>query len=126
MGEIVKFGLFTGLRPSEILESVRLINNNQTFPVYYNAEQMTLQHYKFPDIFLRHTKKAFVSFLLPKIVHNMKFHISSSHKIPSYSAIRHACNRKGITCDLRFCRKVYGSWLHQSGIASENIDFLQG
>jgi hypothetical protein len=27
---------------------------------------------------------------------------------------------------MRFTRKVYGSWLHQSGIASENIDFLQG
>lgn len=61
MGEIVRFGALTGLRPAEILESVRLINNKETFPDYYNAEQMTLQHFKFPAIFLRHTKKASIS-----------------------------------------------------------------
>jgi Archaeal phage integrase len=31
-----------------------------------------------------------------------------------------------IDMDMRYCRKIFGSWLHQSGIASENIDFLQG
>lgn len=44
----------------------------------------------------------------------------------SYNAIRLSCQHKRIKCDMRFTRKVYGSWLHQSGIASENIDFLQG
>jgi hypothetical protein len=68
MGEIVRFGALTGLRPAEILESVRLINNKETFPDYYNAEQMTLQHFKFPDIFLRHTKKAFLSFVTPSML----------------------------------------------------------
>jgi intergrase/recombinase len=28
--------------------------------------------------------------------------------------------------DMRFCRKVFASYLHQCGIASEAIDFLQG
>jgi intergrase/recombinase len=28
--------------------------------------------------------------------------------------------------DLRFARKIYASWLHQCGIPSEEIDFLQG
>jgi intergrase/recombinase len=32
-----------------------------------------------------------------------------------------------IRCDMRLCRKIHGSWLHQKcGIASEVIDFLQG
>ncbi len=45
----------------------------------------------------------------------------------TYSSIRHACNRKGLGCDLRLCRKVHGSWLHQhGGITAEEIDFLQG
>lgn len=68
MGEIVRFGALTGLRPAEILESVRLINNKETFPDYYNAEQMTLQHFKFPAIFLRHTKKSFLSFVTPSML----------------------------------------------------------
>lgn len=28
--------------------------------------------------------------------------------------------------DMRFCRKIHGSWLHQYNITAEEIDFLQG
>ena len=48
-GQIVRFDALVGLRPAEPLESVRLINDNQTFQKYYDPEQMTLCHYKFPD-----------------------------------------------------------------------------
>jgi hypothetical protein len=126
MGQIVRFGTLTGLRPAEILESVRLIiddDDNQTFQKYYDSKQMVLQHWKFPDIFLRSTKKAFVSFVSPEIVQNVKIHVPH---IPSYSAIRHVCSRNGMACDLRFCRKVHGSWLHEHNVSAEEIDFLQG
>jgi hypothetical protein len=61
MAAVVRFACLTGLRPSESCESVRLINclNNK----YYNQEQQTLEHFRFPDIFLRPTKKAFISYL---------------------------------------------------------------
>jgi hypothetical protein len=32
----------------------------------------------------------------------------------------------GIKCDMRYCRKIHGSWLHQYGIPETVIDFLQG
>jgi intergrase/recombinase len=89
---------------------------------------MTLQHYKFPDIFLRHTKKAFVSFLMPETLRNVKEKNHISAEVLTYSAIRHACRRKGIaSCNLGFCRKIHGSWLHSRGGCSiEEVDFLQG
>jgi intergrase/recombinase len=47
--------------------------------------------------------------------------------IPSYNAIRLACRKRGINMDMRFCRKIYGSWLHQyGGVTAEEVDFLQG
>ena len=60
-GQIVRFDALVGLRPAEPLESVRLINDNQTFQKYYDPEQMTLCHYKFTGIFIRRTKKVFLS-----------------------------------------------------------------
>jgi intergrase/recombinase len=127
MGLIVRFGTLSGLRPAEILDSVRLIiddDDNQIFQKYYDSKQMVLQHWKFPDILLRSTKKAFVSFVSPEIVQNVKIHVRPY--IPSYSAIGHVCSRNGIACDLCLCRKVHGSWLHQHNVSAEEIDFLQG
>ncbi len=68
MCQIVKFGTCVGLRPTEMLESVRLINDKEAFPRYYDSEQMILQHFKFPDVFLRQTKKAFLSFVTPEML----------------------------------------------------------
>src|SRR3712207_4797822 len=36
IGRIIKFACLVGLRPSEVIESVRLINNKDTFAKYYN------------------------------------------------------------------------------------------
>ncbi len=121
MGKIIKFGCLVGLHPAEVVESVKLINDKEAFPKYYDYDKMTLCHYKF-SVFLRTTKKAYVSFVTSSM---LKLAFSIPNDI-SYNAIRLTCQRKRIKCDMRFTRKVYGSWLHQSSIASENIDFLQG
>ena len=62
MGTVIKFNCLTGLRPPEAIESVRLLNR---LPVtnYYDTSRCILQHFKFPDIFLRTTKKAYLSYL---------------------------------------------------------------
>jgi hypothetical protein len=60
MAEIVKFACLTGLRPSEACESVRLLKGfpNSGNATYYNRQQQALEHFRFPDIFLRPTKKS--------------------------------------------------------------------
>jgi hypothetical protein len=66
---VIRFACITELRPSEACESVRLINQLQfgsKLPAsgkYYNPEAQTLEHFRFPDIFLRPTKKAYLSYL---------------------------------------------------------------
>ena len=75
MGNIIKFACFTGLRAGEVMESVRLINDDnkevlQTY--YYNEERQALEHFKFKQ-FLRTTKKAYISFVTPEILLLLKF-----------------------------------------------------
>ncbi len=37
MSRIIKFAVLVGLRPSEVVESVKLINYTEAFSKYYNA-----------------------------------------------------------------------------------------
>jgi hypothetical protein len=121
VGNIIKFGVLTGLRASEIIESVRLINDKEVFPMYYDPVAMTLSHWKMPGM-LRSTKKAFLSYVTPEMIE----HIQNPEKIPTYNAIRKICNKRGISCDLHLCRKIFASHLHHSGISDITVDMLQG
>jgi hypothetical protein len=67
MGQIVKFACLTGLRPAEAAESVRRINDKDEFARYYNPERQALEHIIFPSVFLRQTKKAYISFVTHEI-----------------------------------------------------------
>jgi intergrase/recombinase len=53
-------------------------------------------------------------------------HLNSDCDVPSYSAIRMKCYHKKITCDMRFCRKLFASFLRHEGIQPELVDMLQG
>jgi hypothetical protein len=63
MALVIRHALLTGLRPTEAIESVRLITYKGKSSQYYNPEQQCLEHFRFPEIFLRPTKKAFISYL---------------------------------------------------------------
>ena len=125
MARIVKFACLIGLRPSEVVESVRLLNAQCTTQ-YYNPERQALEHFRFPEIFLRETKKAFISFVKPEMIEPVKSLNTAVFNVPSYNAIRHACRRSGINMDMRYCRKIFASHLRNEGIQPEIVDMLQG
>ena len=124
MGQIIKFCCFTGLRPAEAVESVRLINDREGFAKYYNPERQALEHFRFPSFFLRQTKKAYISFVTPDMLNMVRLTVSST--IPTYNAIRLTCRRNGVYMDMRYCRKIFASWLHKQGVSDVLIDLLQG
>jgi intergrase/recombinase len=126
MGKIVKFACLVGLRSSEVVESIRLLNSEGDTPRYYNEERQALEHFRFPQIFLRRTKKAYISFVTSDMIELVKRSDGIPADVPSYSAIQHACHRVGIACELHLCRKIFASHLRQSGIQPEVIDLLQG
>jgi hypothetical protein len=124
MSNIVRHAVLTGLRPSEAVESVKLLNsqNNNDY-YYYDPEQQTLRHYLFPDTFMRATKKAYLSYITPK---NLQPIADLGDKTPTWNAIRLTCRRRNIDMEMRLCRKIFASWLRKSGIQSELVDLLQG
>jgi intergrase/recombinase len=133
VGNILRFAILTGLRASECVESVRLLNLAQcTERAYYNPERQALEHFRFPQIFLRQTKKAFISFVTPEMIEGVRYRTAEwptfgdVGKFATYNQIRLACWSAGIKCDMRFCRKIFASHLRNEGIQPEIVDMLQG
>jgi hypothetical protein len=115
------FCTLTGLRGSECLEAVKLLRN-PTRSGYYNPEQQMLQHYRFPALFIRRTKAVYISVVDDSIV-AVAQNIRKMHTLEGLKmAIRHSSQ----FMRLKYCRKIYASWLHKSGISSDLIDMLQG
>jgi len=124
MGLVVKHALCTGLRPSEAIESAKLIQNSETFPQYYDQKSMILGHYKWPNQFIKSTKKAYISFVTREQLSGITV---LGCRIPTYSAIRQASRHRGLNMDMHLTRKIHGSWLlKRGGLAAEEIDFLHG
>ena len=95
---------------------------NKHFLLITNHNRQALEHFRFPDIFLRLTKKCYISFVSLEVL-NL---VNNIPTVPSYNAIRLACRRRGLKMDMRSCRKVFASYLSNNGIQTEVIDFLQG
>jgi hypothetical protein len=61
-------------------------------------ETLQLEHFRFPDIFLRQTKKAYISFVTPEILADIvALRKNKIDAIPSYNAIRLTLNQARIT-----------------------------
>jgi hypothetical protein len=131
MGAIIRFNTLTGTRPNEAISAVRLLRNPETFKILYNEERQTLEYFRFPQIYLRRTKSAYISIVtkeqLWEIAHHNGRQSKTTKTTPTYEVMRFRLERKaGIPCHMSYCRKIYGSWLRRSGIESETVDLLQG
>jgi intergrase/recombinase len=123
MGAIIKFNVLTGLRPNEAIAAIRLLRASDPKREYYNESRQCLEHFRFPEVFLRRTKSAYVSIITEEQLSGIGVLGCKTH---SYVAIQYRLARSGIDCHLGYCRKIFGSWLRQSGIAAETVDLLQG
>jgi len=117
------FCTLTGLRASECVNCIRLIKNPETFKIYYDPERQALCHFKFPDMFIRRTKAAYISLLDKQLLQIAQ----DIDKTPTYDALKMVTRRRNLSMNLKYCRKIYASWLRQkAGIESEIVDLLQG
>jgi len=88
---------------------------------YYDAGLNALQHYKFSDLFIRRTKKAFVSFVPKDLIER----IAENEKIASPNAVLKTLQRYGIHCRFGDIREAHASIMTKHLSRSE-IDFLHG
>jgi Archaeal phage integrase len=120
-GQVVLFACITGLRPSEACESVRLICADTHR--YYNTEAQTLEHFRLPSVFLRPTKKAYLSYLSTD---NYQHFANLGPKTLTLKAITSACRSRKISMNMHLCRKIFASHLRHKEIEPEIVDLLQG
>jgi Archaeal phage integrase len=117
--KVLIYCTLTGLRAGEAFKSIKLIQNDKQN--YLNEKLMILEHFKYPSVFLRRTKKAYVS-----IVTKNMLEISSGVDNCSYNSLNMYCKRNNLDMRMSYCRKIYATHLRTSGVEQETIDFLQG
>jgi hypothetical protein len=118
---ILIFNTLTGLRPTEAVESFNLLSASAKN--YLSKDGKRLEHFRFPSIFIRRTKKAFVSIMNKEIMNLIE---GPKYEELNYSKIRLTFQRNNKKCYMSYCRKIYATFLRNEGIESEVIDMLQG
>ena len=115
---ILKFATLTGLRPSECWHSIRLIQNDKEHYVLKDK----LLHYQYPEVFLRKTKKVFISLVSDEIIQ-----IAEGADIKqTYSQLCKFFKANNLTMNMYYCRKIFATFIRNKGIEPEIIDLLQG
>ena len=122
-GDFFLFCTLTGLRALECINCIQLIKDPEKFKVYYNPERQCLEHFRFPALFIRRTKAAYISVVDKQILGIAQ---SIEKKILLYNTLKQQCWYNSLSMRLKYCRKLHGSWLRHCGIESEAVDLLQG
>jgi hypothetical protein len=119
-GNILLYDTLTGLRPDEACKSIILLKEKGQ-EGYLNRDIMTLEHFRYPRIFIRRTKSAYFSIITEK-----GLELARQSANCGYNALRLAAKRYGMNMNMAFCRKIFATHLRMNGIEQETIDLLQG
>ena len=116
---VFSFSILLWVRPDEACQSIKLIQSD--LDNYLKKNGMILEHYKYPDTYIRSTKKAYIS-----IVNDSILRCAESASVCGYNALRLCIKRKGLDMRMGYCRKIFATYLRTHGIEQEVIDLLQG
>jgi len=119
------FIAITGLRLVEAIESYNLIiklAKEGKLNEYYNEEKEALEHFRFKEIFLRKSKKAFISFVPKELIEK----IALSSPLPdSRHAIQMRVKKKGLKLRFSDIREAHASFMTKY-LKQPEIDFIHG
>jgi hypothetical protein len=113
------FGTLTGLRPVEACKSVQLIHTD--LPNYLNSDLFILEHFKWKDIFIRRTKKSFISVMTDRLLQ-----IARPQTPQSYTSIYAYLHKRGLPMRMNYRHQIFGTHLRYRGIESEMVNSLEG
>jgi len=125
LADFMDFMAITGLRLVEAIASYNLIINlsrKDKLNEYYNEKMKTLEHYKFKELFIRRSKKAFISFVPKELVER----IALNDPLPdSRYAIQTRIKKKGLKLRFSDIREVHASFMTKY-LRPPEIDFIHG
>ena len=118
------FIAITGLRLEEAVKSYNLIiglAKTGRLNEYYNEANECLEHYRFKDLFIRRTKKAFISFVPKQLIKK----IVESQPIASKYVVQQRVKDKKLPVRFSDIRELHASTLTRH-LSQPEIDFLHG
>jgi len=122
--EFMDLMALTGLRLVEGVCSYNLIiklSREGKLDSYYIHEHGALEHYRFKELFIRKSKKAFVSFVPTELVSA----ISKKEILTSADAVQKLVQKRGLPLRFADIREAHGTFMTKFLKPSE-IDFLHG
>ena len=120
----VKFVAVSGIRAGEAVKAFTLaieLSQADRLEDYYNSELRSLEHFKYPDRFIRGTKNVFFSFVPTEFIDK----IVACNTV-SYRTLRKHVRKHGLKLRLNELRDYYGTFLVHNGVIREEVDLLQG
>jgi intergrase/recombinase len=115
---------FSGLRFSEGINSfnlqVQLSKEGKLNSSYYVVDKSTLEHFRFKDLFIRRSKKAFVSFVPGELVQEI-----SGLEALNGESVKTVVRRKHLPLRFGDIREAHGTFMIRY-LKKEEIDFLHG
>ena len=125
LADFMDFMAISGMRLVEAIASYNLIIDlarKNRLTEYYNEEKETLEHYRFKDIFLRRSKKVFISFIPKALIEK----IVLNEPLPtSRYAVEERIRKKGLPLRFTDIRELTATFLIKH-LRREEIDFIQG
>ena len=117
------FILCSGLRYEESIKAFNLIIDlakEGMLSNYYNAKTESLEHFRFKKLFIRRTKKAFVSFVPRQLIERV-----SRQENLSQTQINKLIQRRNFKLRFSDVREFYATYMIKY-LKQPEIDFLQG
>jgi intergrase/recombinase len=114
----------SGLRLDEAVHSYNLIiklSREDKLNQYYNEATQTLEHFRFKQVFIRKSKKAFISFMPKELIEKVKV----SEPLTSKHSVQQFVKKSGLKIRFADIREAHNTLLTKYLNQSE-IDFIAG
>jgi len=124
LAEFMDLLAVSGLRLSEAVAAYNLViqlNAEGKLANYYVHETGTLEHFRFKNIFIRNSKKAFVSYVPADLIER----ICRCPPILNVDSVRVRVKKRGLPQHFSDIREAHGTFLIRY-LRREEVDFLHG
>jgi intergrase/recombinase len=124
LSEFMDFMAITGLRLEEAVNAYNMIielSGKDKLNDYYNAETGMLEHYKFKEVFIRPTKKAFISIVPKDFVEK----IAENIPLKSSVAVQKRVQHQGLKLRFGDIREAHATFMIKF-LKEAEIDFIHG
>jgi intergrase/recombinase len=122
--EFLDFMAISGLRLEEAVNSYNLIvtlSGEDKLNEYYNVKAETLEHFRYKEIFIRPTKKAFISIVPKEFVEKIAENIALKSAVAVQKRVQH----QGLKLRFGDMREAHASFMTKY-LKQPEIDFLHG